>query len=493
MAADELTSGDAGRSAAAGQASEDAGWPTVAFELAVTAPVVVVLVWAGLRDPRPFLDPALLAWVVAVAIVDLAPVQASEQLRLSLAFPILIAAAMLAPPPVAAAVALVGSLDRREWRREISVRKALFIRSEIALSVLAAGLAFHAVGSMRGGWGTRVVAVVAAIVADYVVNTGIVAAYLAIAYHTTVGRSLARMHVGSPSEFVLNYLLLGLFALLIGELYVHVGPWAVLVFLVPLLLARQMFFRTRELERTTETLRARGEELAAALEELESVEAERRALLRRTVEAAEQERARIARELHDGPVQGLAAVMFRLDSVRSALARGDAPFLEEQLARTQDDLRGEALSLREVIALLRPPLLDQLGLEAALRRQATVVADEHGLAVDVDVRLDGRLDPEVENAMYRVAQEALANAAKHAGADLVRLVLADEGDAAILEIRDDGVGFSPERLRAAAGEHHLGVIGMRERVQAAGGEWRIESSPGEGTTVAARFPRRPPG
>ena len=192
-------------------------------------------------------------------------------------------------------------------------------------------------------------------------------------------------------------------------------------------------------------------------------------------------------------MQGLAAVMFRLDSVRSALARGDAPFLEEQLARTQDDLRGEALSLREVIALLRPPLLDQLGLEAALRRQATVVADEHGLAVDVDVRLDGRLDPEVENAMYRVAQEALANAAKHAGADLVRLVLADEGGAAILEIRDDGVGFSPERLRAAAGEHHLGVIGMRERVQAAGGEWRIESSPGEGTTVAARFPRRPPG
>jgi signal transduction histidine kinase len=253
-------------------------------------------------------------------------------------------------------------------------------------------------------------------------------------------------------------------------------------------LARQMFFRTRELQRTTEELRARQVELEHALHELATLEAERRRLLERTVEATEDERRRIAAELHDGPIQHLAAIVFRLEGLRASLERGDIPLQAvPTLAATQDELRDEVVDLRTMITQLRPPVLDQLGLEDALHDHLDIVRQDSGLDVTIRIDLAERLDADLETVLYRVAQEALTNIVKHAGAAHVWVSLSEAGDAVTLEIRDDGVGFRPEEAPTLVQDGHLGLIAMRERVETVGGTWELHSAPGEGTVVRATF------
>jgi signal transduction histidine kinase len=315
--------------------------------------------------------------------------------------------------------------------------------------------------------------------------------YMAMSAHQRFRQVISALMVGKPYEFVLSYLGLGVLASVMALLYVKQSSWAVLLFFGPLLLARQMFFRTRELQRTTEELRARQVELERALHELATLEAERRRLLERTVEATEEERRRIAIELHDGPIQHLAAIVFRLEGLRASLVRGDIP--EEAvptIAATQDELRGEVVDLRTMITQLRPPVLDQLGLEDALHDHLDGVRQDSGLEVSIHMDLSERLEPDLETVLYRVSQEALANIVKHAGAAHVWVSLGEGGDAVTLEIRDDGVGFRPEESPTLVQEGHLGLIAMRERVETIGGTWELQSAPGEGTVVRAVFAGR---
>ena len=253
-----------------------------------------------------------------------------------------------------------------------------------------------------------------------------------------------------------------------------------------------MFFRTRELQHTTEELRARQAELEQALHELATLEAERRRLLERTVEATEEERRRIAAELHDGPIQHLAAIVFRLEGVRGALEQGTIPeHAVPAIEATQEELREEVVDLRRMITQLRPPVLDQLGLEDALHDHVDSVRLDSGLDVSIRIDLPERLEPDLETVLYRVSQEALTNIVKHARARHVWVSLRENGDAVTLEIRDDGVGFRPEEAPTLVQDGHLGLIAMRERVETIGGSWELQSTPGEGTVVRAVFGGKP--
>jgi signal transduction histidine kinase len=460
-----------------------------AYELAVSALMLGVLTWAVVTDPGQFGDWRLILWAVAVAAMDLMPVQGPASAQLSLSFPILLAAAFVFMPPVAAAIALAGSVDQRELKRTIRPLKAVFVRSEVALSVLMASAVFHSITSLKGSpWYLLAPAVVAAVATDYVVNTVVVGTYMAMSTRSGFRQVISALMVGKPYEFVLSYLGLGVLASVMALLYVNKSTWAVLLFFGPLLLARQMFFRTRELQRTTEELRARQVELEHALHELATLEAERRRLLERTVEATEDERRRIAAELHDGPIQHLAAIVFRLEGLRASLERGDIPVQAvPTLAATQDELRDEVVDLRTMITQLRPPVLDQLGLEDALHDHLDIVRQDSGLDVTIRIDLADRLDADLETVLYRVAQEALTNIVKHAGAAHVWVSLSESGDAVTLEIRDDGVGFRPEEAPTLVQDGHLGLIAMRERVETVGGTWELHSAPGEGTVVRATF------
>ena len=216
---------------------------------------------------------------------------------------------------------------------------------------------------------------------------------------------------------------------------------------------------------------------ATAVATARSVEEQR---LRQSLAAADAERARWSRELHDETLQGLGALRMVLSTARR---RGDQDSLtaavEAALGQIDDEIEG----LRGLIRELRPAALDELGPGPAIEDLAARVAARHGIEVITALDLDGRReDPEIETAVYRLIQEALTNAVKHAGAAEVRVTVARQGNQLRVVVADDGVGFD-----AAQPSSGYGLTGMRERVALARGSLSIGSS-ADGTTVEATLP-----
>ncbi|HEX6116429.1 MAG TPA: PAS domain S-box protein [Solirubrobacterales bacterium] len=214
--------------------------------------------------------------------------------------------------------------------------------------------------------------------------------------------------------------------------------------------------------------------------------------LRRTIEAAELERKRWARELHDETLQGLGALRVAL---ASALRGGSEKSLRAVVATAVDEIAEEIRSLRSLISELRPAALDELGLAAALETLSERSASLVGLEMETDVRVgakegedQGRLAPELESTIYRLVQEALSNVAKHARAERVSLSVTETNGYVDVLITDDGVGFDPDAPNVG-----FGLQGMRERVAMAGGTIEVRSAPGRGTSIEARLPTGDPG
>jgi two-component system sensor histidine kinase UhpB len=215
----------------------------------------------------------------------------------------------------------------------------------------------------------------------------------------------------------------------------------------------------------------------AFLRMMSRLEAERRRAGSAALRAQEEERARIARDLHDEVNQSLTGLLLRLEAVREIAP----PDLEGELAETKA-LANQAM--RELLSLarqLRPTALDDLGLAAAIAGQVDQVSRS---GIDAELVEDGDLsdlDSDVQLVVYRVAQEALSNAARHSGAERIEVTLRRSGAGVELEVADDGRGFAFEES-----ERGLGIAGMRERALLLGAELTIESRPGDGTTVRLR-------
>ena len=213
---------------------------------------------------------------------------------------------------------------------------------------------------------------------------------------------------------------------------------------------------------------------------LERLESERRRASSAALEAQEEERARVARDLHDEVNQSLTGLLLRLEAVRRT-----AP---PQLARELADVRGVAnQAMQELLALarqLRPTALDDLGLEAALAGHVREIGDGSGISTSFDRRgsFTG-LPGDVQTVVYRVAQEALSNAIRHAGAGHIGVHLARGPGGIALVVADDGTGFTFDQ--ASGG---LGLTGMRERALLVGGELDVTSRPGVGTRVRLYVP-----
>jgi signal transduction histidine kinase len=229
--------------------------------------------------------------------------------------------------------------------------------------------------------------------------------------------------------------------------------------------------------------------MAGLIRALEQAQGERRRLLDKTVQAAEDERKRVALELHDGPIQRLTEVGFDLERAARLMERGKTDRGREVLSSSQTRLGVEVEGLRGIMAALRPPVLDEVGLEAAVLDWVVAFGRESHLNCEVRTELRRRLDPELETTLYRVVQEALANVRKHAAASRVWVSLHARDERTELVIRDDGVGFDPEAINPA-GRDGFGLLGMRERVQTAGGNWAVHARPGAGVTVTATFVHR---
>jgi PAS domain S-box-containing protein len=235
-----------------------------------------------------------------------------------------------------------------------------------------------------------------------------------------------------------------------------------------------------ERERTQGALERLNRELEHSHERL-------RALSRRLLEVQEEERGRLARDLHDDIGQALTALKIQLESLpRPAGESALRTRVEECVETTQHTLE----RVRQLSLSLRPPQLDDLGLAAALRSHLDRQARVAGLASHVDMHdAPPEVSPETETACFRVAQEAINNVLRHARARNLWLRLFVSGGRLALSVRDDGQGFDIEsmRRRADAGAS-LGLVGMEERVALVGGSFELRSAPGEGTMMLATFP-----
>ena len=210
--------------------------------------------------------------------------------------------------------------------------------------------------------------------------------------------------------------------------------------------------------------------------------------LQNTIDAAEQERGRWARELHDETLQSLAVLRMRLASALRDESPDELHEIGQEAVRQIDD---EIVKLRRLITELRPAALDTIGLEAAL--YALAQQHQHGGDIRIDCNFGLSRGPQerpaavLETAVYRLVQEALNNVSKHSNARRAELIVRESGSHIEIEISDDGVGFEPNLVREG-----FGLVGMRERAALLGGTLRIESTRGSGTRVWAEIPLNPP-
>ncbi len=220
------------------------------------------------------------------------------------------------------------------------------------------------------------------------------------------------------------------------------------------------------------------------LQRLEASEREFRRLGRSVLHVQEDERRRLARDLHDGIGQNLTALKHRLAQIGDALPVQFGTLrasLDEAIALCADTLD----DTRQLSRLLRPPILDDLGLEPALRWLARSLGEAAGMAITVEIEPIPALDEELQTLLFRIAQEALNNVVKHAGARSVLVHLVERSGRMQLQIVDDGCGFDPVQAQAAGG---TGLGGIRERLQLFNGQFELRSASGHGTRLRAVVP-----
>jgi signal transduction histidine kinase len=444
------------------------------LELSVVLPTLSILLVLLLTGSADFFFDGrqlweLVFWLVLIALVELFPVPAWRSAHVSIGFPLLMAVAFVMPPPIAAMIALVGSSDPREFKGEVGVLRALFNRCQISISVLAASLVFHAIAGPTAPWRLLIWGALLAVLADYVVNSSLVSLAGSLIHGVSVRTVMKKLRIGSPLEFSVSYMGLGFLGAILARLHLEVGEWAVAAFVMPLLLARQMFFRTRALEDAARALRDREVVL--------------RALSNRMAEERQDERMQIAGYLHDDLAQLLYRMSLHIDISEKHLEKGASTEVREELEAIRQAKDRTLKLIRSLIKDLHRSPLGRAGLTDSIASYCMDLERDSGLSITTDLT-DVEMPPPIQLLCYQVTREALTNILKHAEATTITIRLESTDEGARLTIQDDGKGFDTEQ---GSPEGHFGLAMMRERAQNSGGGLEIESAAGEGTTVTAEF------
>ncbi len=241
--------------------------------------------------------------------------------------------------------------------------------------------------------------------------------------------------------------------------------------------------------RMADGLQEKDQENVRLYQELQRKEALRGHLLSKLISAQEEERRRVARELHDEFAQTLTAFVMSMEAAEESEGLADES-TAEILRRTRALASRTLEQTRRLILDLRPIALDDLGLISAIRWYAERHLEVQGVAVEVKVEGDGRrLPPEVEAPLFRIVQESISNVARHADAQRVEITLAFKDGAVSVIVQDDGRGFDPATIVTSAGTTEgLGILGMQERAALLGGSLTIDSKPGDGTRLFVDVP-----
>ena len=263
---------------------------------------------------------------------------------------------------------------------------------------------------------------------------------------------------------------LGLLGVVLAQLYLKVGFWSVPVFVVPLILARQMFFRSRALE--------------DAQKELEDREVILRQLSNRMAEERQDERSQIAAYLHDDLAQLLFRMSLQVDLASRHLEHGEIDEVRRVLAETKETKDRTSDKIRSLIRDLHRSPLGRTGLAEALKSFTTDVGTGSSVAFELEIA-DLPLPPPIQLLAYHIAREAITNSLKYAEAATITVSFGQHDEGVQLVIQDDGKGFDAD---AGEPEGHYGLTMMRERAQVAGGTFDLVSARGHGSIITVRFP-----
>ena len=438
--------------------------------------VALVLLDVGLLTTGWILDRPrdlsvdMVLWAALMAVASFGQLTASGEVILGMDLPIGIAAALVFGPAVAGTIALVGYVDRREWRGLITFTRAVANRAQTSLTYVAAGMVFKLLDGRVGDWPGVAFTGAAALVAAIVVNVGCVAVMRSLYRGARLAQEFGELPFGPANAFVLGFACFGFLGVLLADAYAAHGFWGVLGFTVPILLARQLFLHEELLDTAMRNLGADKQALRRVDE--------------RIAEERRDERARIAEALHDDVLQSLYNVTLRTQVIREDLRLGRLLDLDGDVPPLLTASERAVSELRDVIRGLRKSAVGQAGLVDTLILLVNHLRDESSLQFVTELG-DVRTSPSTELLLYQVAREALTNAVKHAEAKTVWLRLVTVGEQIELVVEDDGRGFDQAHARDP---RHFGLELMRERAEAACGSLSISSEPGSGTVVNARFP-----
>ena len=305
-----------------------------------------------------------------------------------------------------------------------------------------------------------------------------------------VAGTLVARHLGSASPWLLIVLFftLGSAALVLADYLVLRSAFSSLEQLRRAIAATHMGGHGRSMpsDPSDPDLRTVSDALA---EMVERIAGESRAYSALIFESIEDERRRIGRELHDETSQSLAAALLNIDMALRGFEGCDQE-VQDRVANARALITHCLAQIKLLVYDLRPSMLDDFGLAAALRWYVKTHLDLSGLAVETDLdAADCRLPPEVETGLYRIAQESLSNVVKHSGATRATLRLETRPGYAVVAVEDNGVGFDRDDATAGAADRYgVGMLSMRERTAALGGTFHVESAVGRGTRVSVVIP-----
>ena len=228
-----------------------------------------------------------------------------------------------------------------------------------------------------------------------------------------------------------------------------------------------------------------GTQMSEAFSQIESLQ-NAHALGAQVIRSQEEERRRVARDIHDGPAQAIANIVFRAE-VCERLIDSDPARAKAELKALREHIRNTLAEIRKIIFDLRPMALDDLGLAPTIRGVLDVFREQYGLVAEIAViGKERRLEPHIEIGVFRVVQEALNNIIKHAQASSIRVRIEFAAAGVTVLVEDDGKGFEMTETELPSG--HYGIMGMRERMQLLNGKLTIKSAPRRGTRVTVSVP-----
>ena len=431
---------------------------------------VAVVLSRGESVPHPF---QILFWIAILAGAELLPVSLGFGTEVTMAFPIHLALAITFrnQPWVAMAIAGLGAADLREFKREIALLRALLNRANMMLSVGAAviPLAILPVNPLRDASG--VVIVILSGVLHLVTNLGIVTLVVHWEHAVPLRKALSNLLPRPVTGFAISYVVLTGLGVITAWAYRDAGAWAVAAILIPLLFARVSILGARAQQELSERVQKQQEALLLATEKV--------------FEERENERKRIAEDIHDSSLQLLAAATYGIGNAEEFLGTGREELAAEAIVGARDAVEGAIKDLRASLVDLRRSSIEEGGLLETITKFADQVSTVWAAQVIIKGEVAHEPPIPVALAAFQILQESLINAMKHAQGSTVTVEIEDGDGQFHIVVADDGPGFDPED---EVGEDHVGMRLMKERAARVGGRIVLNSAPGNGTRLEAILP-----